>query len=103
MSGRIQGRVAVVTGGSSGIGLATAALFAQEGARVFVPGRHAEELGAAASRLGPNVIPIAGDVTKIGDLERLYATVKPEAGQIDTLVANAGVGTLAPVGTIPHG
>ena len=71
MSGRIQGRVAVVTGGSSGIGLATAALFAQEGARVFVTGRHAEELAGAASRLGPSVIPVPGDVTKNGDLDRL--------------------------------
>ena len=93
MSGRIQGRVAVVTGGSSGIGLATAALFAQEGARVFVTGRHAEELAAAASRLGPGVIPVAGDVTKNGDLERLYETVKRQAGQIDILFANAGVGS----------
>ena len=70
MSGRIQGLVAVVTGGSSGIGLATAALFAQEGARVFVTGRHAEELAAAASRLGKGVIAVPGDVTKNSDLDR---------------------------------
>ena len=100
MSGSLQGRVAVVTGGSSGIGLATAALFAQEGARVFVTGRHAEELAAVASRLGPGVIPVPGDVTKNGDLDRLYETVKREAGQIDILFANAGVGSLAPLGTV---
>src|SRR5258705_8846888 len=100
MSGRIEGRVAVVTGGSSGIGLATAALFAQEGARVFVTGRHAEELAAAASRLGPRVIPVPGDVTKNGDLDRLYETGKREAGQIDILVVNAAVASLAPFGFV---
>src|SRR6185295_16115201 len=100
MGGRTQGRVAVVTGGSSGIGLATAALFAQEGARVFVTGRHKEELAGAASRLGPSVIPVTGDVTNNGDLDRLYETVNRQAGQIDILFANAGVGSLAPLGTV---
>src|SRR5258708_28249182 len=102
MSGRLHGLVAVVTGGSSGIGLATAALFAQEGARVFVTGRHAEELAAVARRLGSGVIPVPGDITKNGDLDRLYETVKREAGQIDILFANAGVGSLAPLGTGPE-
>src|SRR3984893_18817905 len=100
MSGRIQGRVTCYGSGSSGIGLATAALFAEEGARVFVTGRHADELAAAASRLGPGVIPVPGDVTKNADLDRLYETVKREAGQIDILFAHAGVGSLAPLGTV---
>src|SRR5258708_590547 len=100
MAGRIQGSVAVVTGGSSGIGLATAALFTQEGARVFVTGRHAEELADVARKLGPGVTAVPGDVTKSEDLDRLYATVERDAGQIDILFANAGAGSLAPLGTI---
>jgi NAD(P)-dependent dehydrogenase (short-subunit alcohol dehydrogenase family) len=100
MAGRIQGSVAVVTGGSSGIGLATAALFAQEGARVFVTGRHAEELADVARKLGPGVTAISGDVTKTADLDRLYATVERDAGQIDILFANAGAGSLAALGTV---
>jgi NAD(P)-dependent dehydrogenase (short-subunit alcohol dehydrogenase family) len=100
MGGRIQGSVAVVTGGSSGIGLATAALFAQEGARVFVTGRNAEELASVAKNLGPAVTPVTGDVTKSSDLDHLYATVKRDAGHIDILFANAGGGSLAPLGAV---
>jgi NAD(P)-dependent dehydrogenase (short-subunit alcohol dehydrogenase family) len=100
MSGKIQGSVAVVTGGSSGIGLATAALFVQEGARVFVTSRHPEELAAVARNLGPSVTAVPGDVTKTGDLDRLYATVERDAGRIDILFANAGAGSLAPLGAI---
>ena len=100
MSGKIQGSVAVVTGGSSGIGLATAALFVQEGARVFVTSRHPEELAAVARNLGPSVTAVPGDVTKTGDLDRLYATVERDAGCIDILFANAGAGSLAPLGAI---
>jgi len=100
MSGKIEGSVAVVTGGNSGIGLATAALFAQEGAQVFVTGRHAEELAATAKKLGPRVTAVAGDVTKSSDLDRLYATVEKDAGHIDILFANAGAGSLAPLGSV---
>src|SRR5258708_37913614 len=101
MSGRIQGSVAVVTGGSSGIGLATAALFVQEGARVFVTGRNAEELSAVARNLGPSVTAVPGDVTRTGDLDHLYATVERAAGHIDILFANAGAGSLAPRAAVP--
>ena len=100
MSGKIQGSVAVVTGASSGIGLATAALFVQEGARVFVTSRHAEELAAVARHLGHGVTAVPGDVTKTDDLDRLYATVERDAGRIDILFANAGAGSLAPLGAI---
>ena len=100
MAGRIQGSVAVVTGGSSGIGLATATLFVQEGARVFVTSRHPEELAAVARKLGPRVTAVPGDVTKTGDLDRLYETVERDAGRIDILFANAGAGSLAPLGAI---
>jgi NAD(P)-dependent dehydrogenase (short-subunit alcohol dehydrogenase family) len=100
MAGRIQGSVAVVTGGSSGIGLATAAAFVQEGARVFVTSRHPEELSAVARNLGPRVTAVPGDVTNTDDLDRLYATVKRDAGRIDILFANAGAGSLAPLGAI---
>jgi NAD(P)-dependent dehydrogenase (short-subunit alcohol dehydrogenase family) len=92
--------VAVVTGGSSGIGLATAALLAQEGARVFVTGRHEDELTAAATRLGHGVTAVPGDVTETSDLDRLYATVERDAGHIDILFANAGAGSLAPLGAV---
>jgi NAD(P)-dependent dehydrogenase (short-subunit alcohol dehydrogenase family) len=92
--------VAVITGGSSGIGLATAALLAQEGARVFVTGRHEDELTAAATKLGPAVTAVPGDVTKTSDLDRLYATVQREVGHIDILFANAGAGSLAPLGAV---
>src|ERR1700680_455133 len=100
MSGRIQGRGAVGPGGSSGIGLATAALFAQEGARAFVTGRDAEGLAAAARRLGGGGIDVPVGVTKNSDLARLYEAVKREAGHIDILFANAGAGSLAPLGTV---
>jgi len=100
MSGRIHGSVAVVTGGSSGIGLATAALFAQEGARVFITGRHAEDLAEVARKLGPSVTAVPGDVTKTSDLDRMYVTVERHAGHVDILFANAGAGSLAPLGAI---
>jgi len=100
MAGRLEGKVAVVTGGNSGIGLATAQRFVAEGAFVFITGRRQAELDAAAKTIGPNAFPVQGDVAKLADLDRLYATVEREKGKIDILFANAGTGTFAPLGSI---
>jgi len=97
---KLEGKVAVVTGGSSGIGLATARLFAAEGARVFVTGRRKAELDAAVAAIGPNATGIQADSSKPDDLNRLYAQVKAEAGRIDVLYANAGGGSMLPLGEI---
>jgi NAD(P)-dependent dehydrogenase (short-subunit alcohol dehydrogenase family) len=99
-NGRLKGQVAVITGGSSGIGFATAQQFVREGAYVFLTGRRQAELDAAAKQLGSNATPIQGDVTKAADLDRLYATVKQEKGHVDTLFANAGVGEFSPLAEI---
>ena len=94
--GRLQGKVAVVTGGNSGIGLATARRFAEEGAKVVITGRREKELNEAAASIGKNVMAVAGDVTRLDDLDRLYAAVKAEHGHIDVLFVNAGWGEVAP-------
>jgi NAD(P)-dependent dehydrogenase (short-subunit alcohol dehydrogenase family) len=91
MSKTLAGKVAVITGGNSGIGLATAKLFAAEGAHVFVTGRRQKELDAAVREIGGGVTAVQGDVSKLEDLDRLYATVKQQRGHIDVLFANAGV------------
>ena len=90
--GRLAGKIAVITGASSGIGLATAMRFAQEGARVFMTGRRQTELDAAVAEVGAGARGIQGDVSKLADLDRLYEIVRQEAGQIDILFANAGGG-----------
>ena len=100
MPQRLQGKVAVVTGGNSGIGLATAQRFVEEGAHVFITGRRQAELDMAVRKIGANVTAVQGDVSKLADLDRLYALVKKEKGRIDILFANAGAGELAPLGTI---
>jgi NAD(P)-dependent dehydrogenase (short-subunit alcohol dehydrogenase family) len=87
---RLQGKVAVITGGSSGIGLATAQRFVQEGAHVFITGRRQGELDKAVKLIGRNVTAVQGDVTATADLDRLYARVASEKGKFDILVANAG-------------
>src|ERR687886_2399110 len=98
---KLEGKVAVVTGGNSGIGLATAQQFVSDGAYVFITGRRQSELDAAVKQIGENnVSDIQGDVSNLADLDRLYARVKHEKGHIDILFANAGVGELAPLGTI---
>jgi NAD(P)-dependent dehydrogenase (short-subunit alcohol dehydrogenase family) len=96
----LEGKVAVITGGNSGIGLATAQRFAAEGAHVFITGRRQGELDAAVRDIGKNVTGVQGDVSKLPDLDRLYATVKQHQGRIDVLFANAGGGELAPLGSI---
>jgi len=97
---RLDGKIAVVTGGTSGIGFATAKLFAEEGARVFITGRRQAELDATAKKIGANVKAVQGDVTKMADLDRLYAAVNKEAARVDVLFANAGSGQFLPLGAI---
>jgi NAD(P)-dependent dehydrogenase (short-subunit alcohol dehydrogenase family) len=98
---RLEGKVAVITGGSSGIGLATAQRFVEEGARVFITGRRQSELDAAVNQIGENsVTGVQGDVSNLADLDRLYAKVKEQKGHIDILFANAGIGEFAPLGEI---
>jgi NAD(P)-dependent dehydrogenase (short-subunit alcohol dehydrogenase family) len=97
---RLRKKIAVVTGGNSGIGLATARAFAAEGAQVFITGRRQAELDAAASAIGSAAVGVQGDVSNLADLDRLYATVKERAGRIDVLFANAGGGEFAPLGAI---
>jgi NAD(P)-dependent dehydrogenase (short-subunit alcohol dehydrogenase family) len=92
--GRLEGKVAVITGANSGIGLATAKRFAREGARVFMAGRRKTELDAAVREVGANARGVQADVSKIADLDRLYGVVKQEAGHIDIVFANAGGGDM---------
>ena len=97
---KLDGKVAVVTGGNSGIGLATAKRFVAEGAHVFITGRRQAELDAAVSQIGKNVRGVQGDVSDLADLDRLYATVKQQKGRVDVLFANAGLGEFVPLGQI---
>src|SRR5271163_5259732 len=98
--GKLEGKVAVITGGNSGIGFATAQRFVAEGAYVFVTGRRQAELDAAVKKIGKNVTGVQGDVAKLADLDRLYATVKEQKGRVDVVFANAGIATYAPLGSI---
>lgn len=94
--GKLQGRVAVITGGTEGIGFATARLFVDEGAYVFITGRRKKELDEAVAAIGSNVAGVQGDVAKLADLDRLYETVGKAKGRIDIIFANAGVGEFVP-------
>ena len=98
--GKLDGKVAVVTGGNSGIGLATAKQFAAGGAYVFITGRRQAELDAAVKQIGKNVTGVQGDVSNLKDIDSLYETVKREKGHIDILFANAGTGEFGPLGAI---
>lgn len=98
--GRLQDKIAVVTGANSGIGLAAAKRFAAEGARVFMTGRRQSELDAAVAEVGHGARGVQGDISKLADLDRLYDIVRDEAGHIDVLLANAGGGTFMPLGEI---
>lgn len=100
MAKKLEGKIAVITGGNSGIGLATAQRFAQEGARVFITGRRQAELDRAVKDIGPAAVGVQGDVANLADLDRLYETVKRQAGRLDVLFANAGGGDQAPLGSI---
>ena len=94
---KLAGKIAVITGGSSGIGLATAKRFVEEGAHVVITGRREKELKEAAAFIERNVTTVVGDVSRMEDLDRLYAVVKEKHGHIDILFANAGAGTIAPL------
>src|SRR5258707_11540721 len=96
---KLQGKVAVITGGSTGIGLAAAKLFVKEGAYVFITGRRQKELDAAVEAIGSNVTGIQGDVAKLADLDRLYDAVRAK-GKLDIVFANAGVAEFVPLGKI---
>jgi NAD(P)-dependent dehydrogenase (short-subunit alcohol dehydrogenase family) len=98
--GRLSGKVAVITGGNSGIGFASAKRFAEEGADLVITGRRKKELDEAASAIGKNVLAVQGDVSRLADLDRLYATVKETHGHIDILFANAGIASFAPLDAI---
>jgi NAD(P)-dependent dehydrogenase (short-subunit alcohol dehydrogenase family) len=97
---RLDGKIAVVTGGNSGIGLATAARFAAEGADVVIVGRRQEELDNALKVIGPRATAIQGDISHLDDLDRIFATVEATKGRIDVLFANAGLGDTQPIGSI---
>ena len=97
---KLEGKIALVTGANSGIGLATAKRFVSEGAYVFITGRRDAELAAAAAQIERNVTAVPGDVSKPADLDRLFAQIKREKGRLDVLFANAGVAKYAPLGTI---
>jgi NAD(P)-dependent dehydrogenase (short-subunit alcohol dehydrogenase family) len=93
---KLEGKIAVITGGNSGIGLATAQRFIDEGAYVFITGRRQSELDAAVKQIGNNVTGVQSDVSNLADLDRLYDTVKQQKGQLDILFANAGLGEFLP-------
>lgn len=97
---RLAGKTALITGGSTGIGLASAIRFAAEGARVYIAGRRQAEIDKAIATIGHGATGIRCDVSSLADLDHLYAQIKSEAGQLDILFANAGLGTFAPLGEI---
>jgi NAD(P)-dependent dehydrogenase (short-subunit alcohol dehydrogenase family) len=100
MSKKLEGKVAVITGGNSGIGLATARRFVAEGAHVFITGRRQAELDEAVRHVGKHVTGVQGDVSNLADLDRLFATIKQQQGRLDVLFANAAVPALARLGEI---
>jgi NAD(P)-dependent dehydrogenase (short-subunit alcohol dehydrogenase family) len=98
--GKLEGKISLITGANSGIGLATAAQFVREGAYVFMTGRRDAELAAAVKEIGKNVAGVKGDVSNLGDLDRLFAEIKREKGKLDIVFANAGMAQYAPLGEI---
>jgi NAD(P)-dependent dehydrogenase (short-subunit alcohol dehydrogenase family) len=99
-TGRLEGQIALITGGNSGIGLATAKEFVSEGAYVFITGRRDAELAAAVKEIGRNLTGVQGDAANLGDLDRLFAQIKRENGKLDIVFANAGMAKFAPLGKI---
>ena len=98
--GKFEGKIALVTGGTSGIGLATAQKFVNEGAYVYITGRRQNELDKAVNQIGKNVTGVQGDISKLEDLDKLYDLIKQEKGKLDILFANAGIGNFLPLGEI---
>ncbi len=99
-TGKLSGKIALITGGSSGLGFATAKRFAAEGAHVFITGRRQPELDNAVKQLGGSVTAVRGDVSNLADLDRLIATIREQKGRLDILFANAGGGAFAPLGQV---
>ena len=99
---KLDGKIAVITGGNSGIGLATAKQFVAEGAYVFITGRRRPELDAAIKEIGKNLTAVQGDVSNLDDLDRLFAQIKREKGRLDIVFANAGIAKYARLGSIPE-
>jgi NAD(P)-dependent dehydrogenase (short-subunit alcohol dehydrogenase family) len=97
---KLEGKIALITGGNSGIGLATAKQFVNEGAHVFITGRRDPELAVAVKEIGRNVTGVQGDVSNLGDLDRLFAQIKQEKGRLDIVFANAGMAKYAALGKI---
>jgi NAD(P)-dependent dehydrogenase (short-subunit alcohol dehydrogenase family) len=97
---KLEGKIALVTGGSSGIGLATAKRFVEEGAYVFITGRREKELSAAVKEIGRNATGMQGDMSNLSDLDRLFTQIKREKGRLDVVFANAGIAKFAPLGKI---
>src|ERR1700752_928869 len=98
--GKLEGKVAVITAATSGMALATARLFVEEGAYVFITGRRREKLDEAVKAIGRNVTGVQGDAADLADLDRLYETVRKQKGRIDVLFASAGTGEFAPIGEV---
>lgn len=98
--GKFEGKIALVTGGTSGIGLAAAQKFVNEGAYVYITGRRQNELDKAVNQIGKNVTGVQGDISKLEDLDKLYDMIKQEKGKLDILFANAGTGSFLPLGEI---
>ena len=100
MSKKLDNKIALVTGGTSGIGLATAKAYAEQGAKVFITGRRQAELDAAVKAIGDNAVGVQADSTKLADLDRVFDTIRAKAGRLDVLFANAGGGNMLPLGQI---
>lgn len=100
MAGKLEGKIALVTGGSSGIGLATAQRFVKEGAFVYITGRRQAELDKAVKIIGKQVSAVRADASNLGDLDKLFSQIKQEKGRLDVVFANAGGGSFAPLGAI---
>jgi NAD(P)-dependent dehydrogenase (short-subunit alcohol dehydrogenase family) len=98
--GKLEAKVAVITGGTTGIGFAAAKLFVEEGAYVFITGRRQKELDEAVKKIGSNVAGVQGDISELSDLDRVYETIKAKGKKIDIVFANAGVAEFAPLGRI---
>ena len=98
--GKLEGKIGLITGGDSGIGLATAKRFVNEGAYVFITGRRDPELAAAVKEIGRNVTGVQGDVSNLADLDRLFVQIKRDKGKLDIVFANSGIAKYAPFGTI---
>ncbi|MBI3527521.1 MAG: SDR family oxidoreductase [Betaproteobacteria bacterium] len=98
--GKLDNKVALITGGNSGIGLGTAKRFVAEGAKVYITGRRQKELDAAVKEIGGSAVGVQGDVSNLADLDRLFETIRKGSGRLDTIFVNAGGGQIAPLGSI---